>query len=177
MRMTEQQAKTQAAAILERLAPDPTTPYTAADAAHRLLCFGVETTVDALIDGMQSRNRDVAILSLDVLEWIVSQWQFGKELLEALPAAVSALGHEDRLVRASAILAVGEFGELAGEAAPSLLHIARFDEEYLRILAAAAVCKVSEDNEGEMRSLLEAATESRNPMCAHVARDALGLEE
>jgi len=169
-----EEAKAQAAAVLERLAPDPTTPYTTIDAACRLLCFGVDATVDVLIDGIRSSNRDVAILSLDVLEWIVSQRQFGNTALKALPSAISALAHEDRLVRASAVDAVGEFGESAAEATPALLKIARTDEEYLRVVAAAAILEVSPDHEDEMRSILEAATESSNPMVAHVARESFG---
>jgi len=174
--MTEAAAKSQASAILERLAPDPTSPFTVMDAACRLLFFGVEATVDALIDGIESNNRGVAILSLDALEWIVSQRQFGDEPLKALPAAVAALRHDDRLVRASAIDAVGEFGELAVEATPALLKIVHTDEEYLRIIAAAALLEVSQDHEEEIRSVLEAAIESGNPMVAFIARESLGLD-
>jgi len=171
-----EEAKTQTAAILKRLAPDPTTPYTAADAACRLLCFGVDEALEALTDGIQSRNRDVAILSLNVLEWIVSQGQFGDKPQKALPSAISALAHEDRLVRASAIDAVGEFGELAAAALPALLRITETDEEYLRVVAAAALLEVSQDHEEEMRSVLEAAIESGNPMVAFIARESLGLD-
>jgi len=171
-----EEAKAQAAAVLERLAPDPTTPYTTIDAACRLLFFGVDATVDALIDGIRSSNRDVAILSLDVLEWIVSEGQFGDKPEKALPSAIAALAHEDRLVRASAIDAVGEFGESAAEAAPALLRITETDEEYLRVVAAAAVLKVSQDHGEEMRVILEAATESGNPMVAFIARESLGLD-
>jgi len=57
MSEAEQQAKT----VLDRLSPDPTTPNTTLDAACRILFFGVEAAVDALIDGIESDNRDVAI--------------------------------------------------------------------------------------------------------------------
>jgi len=168
-------SKEDAISILERLAPDPTTSYTAMDAACRILSFGVETAVEAMSDGIQSSNRDVVILSLHVLQWIVSEGQFGKKPLKVLPAAVSALGHKDRLVRASAILAIEEFGEPAEEAVPTLLRIAGTDEEYLRLLAAGAVVKVSQDNQEQVRSILEAALEADNPMYAYVARKSLGL--
>lgn len=168
-------SKEAAISILERLAPDPTTSYTAMDAACRLLSFGIETTVDASIDGIQSSNRDVAILSLHVLQWIVSQKQFGETPLKVIPATASVLGHKDRLVRVSAIHAIGEFGQLASEAVPALLSIVRTDEEYLRVLAAAAVLKVTPDNQEQMQSILEAAMDSGNPMCAYVARESLGV--
>jgi hypothetical protein len=112
-----------------------TEPWTVDRAFQAIQSFG-EVAIDGLIWGIEQDDLELQMLSLQLLR------HYGTRALSALPALVSCIESEKRLVRLTAMESAGMLRASATSIIPLLLPLLVSEDEVERVMAAGNLLRI-----------------------------------
>ncbi len=134
--------------ILRRFADAQQTQWTLNKTMAALEPFGNAVLPD-LLDALESNDRDLQLLSLQVIR------ELGATADKAVPVLMEFLRHGSRLLRCGAITALGAIDPVASNAVPVMMAGLELEDDFVRALSVRSVLLIAPDIRSQLMPVFE----------------------